>query len=79
MFERVHLDCLFQGSKHEQLFEHLCLWRFTDLAGKEHLVDDCVHFVEVEHQIELAHIVEVLVENLKLIFWFIKKKLIIPC
>lgn len=38
--------------------------RLADLAGQEHLVHDRVYFVEVEHQIQLADIVEILVQNL---------------
>ena len=38
--------------------------RLSQLARQEHLVDDRVDLVEVEDQIQLAYIVEVLVENL---------------
>lgn len=37
--------------------------RLSDLAGQEHLVHDRVYFVEVEHQIQFADIVEVFVED----------------
>lgn len=44
-------DRSFQRTQHEELFQHLRLARLPDLAGQEHLVHHCVHFVEVEHQI----------------------------
>merc|ERR1712071_30391 len=55
---------LFQRTKHQQLLQHFRLTRFSDFTGKEHLVDDAVNLVEVEHQIKLAHVVEVFVKNL---------------
>ena len=33
-------------------------------TSQKHLVNDCVHLVEVEHQVEFAHVVEVLVQDL---------------
>lgn len=38
--------------------------RLSQFTRKEHLVYDRVDLVKVEHQIQLAHIVEVLVEDL---------------
>jgi len=35
----------------------------ANLASEEHLVDDSINFVEVEHQIQLAHIVKVFVQH----------------
>ena len=35
----------------------------SQLSRQEHLVDDRVDLVKVEHQVELAHISEVVVEN----------------
>lgn len=37
---------------------------FAYFAGQEHFIDDGVHLVEIEHQIQFAHIVEVFVEHL---------------
>lgn len=39
------------------------LRRLANLARQEHFIDDRVDFVEVEHQIQLANVVEVFVEN----------------
>lgn len=36
---------------------------FANFARQEHLVDDRVDFVKVEHQIQFTHIVKVFVEN----------------
>lgn len=58
------IDHLIERVECQQLFQHLRLTRLADLAGQEHLVHDRVYFVEVEHQIQLADVVEVLVENL---------------
>lgn len=38
--------------------------RLSDLPGKKHLVHNSVYFIEVEHKIKLAHVVEVLVQHL---------------
>jgi hypothetical protein len=37
---------------------------FHELAADDHLVQDLVHFVKVEDQVQLAHTSEVLVEHL---------------
>lgn len=49
--------------QHEQLLDHFSLTGFANLAGQEHLVHNCVDFVKVEHQVQLADVVEVLVEH----------------
>ncbi len=38
--------------------------RFPQFAGQEHLVNDRVDFVKIEHQIQFTNIVEVFVEDL---------------
>ena len=55
---------LLQRIVHRQLFQYFGLTGLPDLPGQEHLVHRRVHFVEVEHQVKLAHVVEVLIENL---------------
>lgn len=55
---------LLQCVQRQQLFENFGLRGLPNLARQEHLVHDTVHLVEVEHQVQLAHIVEVLVEHL---------------
>ena len=55
---------LLQRVVHRQLFQYFGLTGLPDLPGQEHLVHHRVHFVEVEHQVKLAHVVEVLIENL---------------
>jgi len=55
---------LFQRVVHGELLEHLGLAGLPDLPGQEHLVHHRVHLVEVEHQVQLAHVVKVLVEHL---------------
>jgi len=40
------------------------LTRFPEFAGQKHFVDDGVDFVEVEDEVELADVVEILVEDL---------------
>jgi len=45
------------------MFEDSGLTRLSDFSGEEHLIDDGVDFVEVEDKIELADVVEILVEN----------------
>lgn len=55
---------LLQGVEHEQLLEDLRLGGLPDLPGQEHLVHDRVDLVEVEHEVQLADVVEVLVEHL---------------
>ena len=57
-------DQLLQWVVHGQLLQDLRLAGLADLAGQEHLVHHRVDLVEVEHQIQLANIVEILVENL---------------
>ena len=37
------------------------LARFHDLASDDHLVENLVDFVEIEHQVQLAHTSKVLV------------------
>ena len=44
--------------------QHHLLTRLLNLAGEEHLVQDGVHLVEVEDQIQLAHVAEKRVEHL---------------
>ena len=56
---------LFKWVQHEKLLENFCLTRFSEFSGQEHLVDDGVDLVKVEHQVKLTHVVEVLVQNLK--------------
>lgn len=58
------MDCLIEWVECQQLFEHFRLTRLADFPGQKHLVHDRVYFVEVEHQIQLADVVEVFVENL---------------
>lgn len=55
---------LLERVERQQLFQHLGLRSLPDLTRQEHLVHDGVNLVEVKHQIELAHIVEVLVQHL---------------
>ena len=47
----------------DEMFEDSGLTRLSDFSGEEHLIDDGVDFVEVEDKIELADVVEILVEN----------------
>lgn len=58
------LPVLLERIERQQLFQHFCLRRFPYLAGQEHFVHHRIHLVEVEHQIQFAHIVEVFVEYL---------------
>lgn len=44
--------------------QHHLLARLLNLPGQEHLVQDRVHLVEVEDQIQLAHVAEEGVEHL---------------
>jgi len=44
--------------------QHDLLARLLDLAGEEHLVEDRVHLVEVEDEVQLAHVPEEGVEHL---------------
>ena len=43
--------------------KHVRLARLLDLAREEHLVEHSAHLVEVEHEIQLAHILKVRVED----------------
>ncbi len=56
---------LFEWVQHEKLLKNFCLTRFSEFSGQEHLVDDGVDLVKVEHQVKLTHVVEVLVQDLK--------------
>ena len=38
---------------------------FSDFSGQKCFVHHRVDFVEVENQVELAHVVEILIQNLK--------------
>lgn len=55
---------LFQRVVDEQLLQHFRLTRLPDFTGQKHLIHDRVHLVEVEHEVQLAHVVEVLVQDL---------------
>jgi len=63
---RDQRDChlLLQRIIHGQLFQHFGLACLSNFPSQKHFVDHCVHFVEIKHQIQLAHVVEILVENL---------------
>lgn len=44
--------------------QHHLLTRLLDLARQKHLVQDRVHLVKVEHQVQLAHVAEKAVQHL---------------
>ena len=46
------------------LFERLLLRAFHDEAAHDHFLHDEVRLVEIENEVELAHVAEVAVENL---------------
>ena len=58
-----HGELSFQLGDSDEVFEHPGLTGFPDFPSQEHFVDDRVDFVEVEDQIQLADVVEVLVED----------------
>ena len=47
-----------------QPFHDLFLARLLDLPREDEFVDDLVHFVKVEDEVELAHVAEVVVQDL---------------
>ena len=47
-----------------QPLHDLFLARLLDLPREDELVDDLVHFVKVEDEVELAHVAEVVVQDL---------------
>lgn len=46
------------------MLENLGLTCLSNLSGQKHFIHDTVHLVEVEHEIQFAHVVEVLIQNL---------------
>ena len=57
-------QCSFQLRECLQLADDLVLRCLSYLPSQEGFVHDRVHLVEVKHQVQLAHIVEVLVQHL---------------
>lgn len=52
---------LLQWLQHEQLLQDLRLARFSNLSSQKHFIYYRVHLVEIEDQIQFAHIVEIFV------------------
>ena len=48
-----------------ELFEDFLLRRFSNFSSQKRFVDNCVHFVKIENQVQFANIVKVFVQNLK--------------
>ena len=46
------------------MFEDFGLTGFSDFASQKHFVDDGINFVEIEDEVQLADVVEILVQHL---------------
>jgi hypothetical protein len=44
--------------------QHHLLTRLLNLTRQEHLVQNCVHLVEIKHKIQLTHVPEERIQNL---------------
>lgn len=55
---------LLKRLKHKELLKDLGLTGLPDLSRQEHLVHHRVHLVEVEHEVQFTHVVEILIQHL---------------
>lgn len=55
---------LIQPVQFIQPIQHQFFRRFLNLSCQKHLIQNCVNFEEVEHQVQFTHITKVGIENL---------------
>ena len=48
-----------------ELFEDFLLRGFSNFSSQKRFVDNRVHFVKIENQVQFANVVKVFVQNLK--------------